>query len=33
MFMIVAMMLIEPMIEDMPIRCTPKMKNVTVSGA
>ncbi len=31
--MMVAMILMEPMIEDMPIRCTPKMKNVTDGGA
>ena len=29
----VAIMLIEPMIEDKPIKWTPKIKKVTVSGA
>ncbi len=33
MLRMVAMMLIEPMIDDAPIMWTPKMKNVTVLGA
>jgi hypothetical protein len=32
-FTIVATMLMAPMIEDAPIICTPKIKNVTDGGA
>ena len=33
MLRMVTMMLMEPMMEEMPIMCTAKMKKVTVEGA